>query len=127
MEHTDARPRIERTIPRMLDASLAPEARDQHHEVAPYVPPPEKTGLEQIAERAIIPIRQTGQRVLDQFKPMHERLDRAEQMVITAMADAEANIYAQVGVIDAAAKIIQQVDHQLAEAMKPLAALANGK
>jgi hypothetical protein len=100
---------------------------DTSHELAPYVPPKEKSGSEQIAEKAIAILRQTGQHVLDQFKPMHDQLERAEQMVIKAMADGEENIRAQMRVFEASAKILQQIEAQMAEAIRPLVEINNGK
>lgn len=121
--HSDTQQRLRR----ILDEGPPLSERAVDHELAPHVPAKEKTGSELIAEKSIAVLDETAQYVLAQIQPMRDRLDQVEQMVIKASVDGRENIRAQVRIMDAAAKVIQQMDAQLTEASKPLAALTNGK
>lgn len=118
------------TVPRLrriLDEGPTLPERAVDHEIAPYVQPAEKSGSELIAEKSIAVLDETAQYVLAQIPPMRDRLDQVEQMVIKASVDGRENIRAQVRIMEAAMKVVQQIDAQLNEAVKPLAALTNGK
>jgi hypothetical protein len=117
---------IERAVPRMLDQLPVIPARDDRHEESPAMPPAQKTGGELIAEKSIAVLDETANYVLAQIPPLRERLDRVEQMVIKASVDGRENIRAQVKIMEAASKVVQQIDQQISEAVKPLAALNNG-
>lgn len=108
---------------RILDEGPALPGRALDHELAPFVPPAERTGAELIADQAIAVVDQTLQHALTQLPPLRERLDRLEQRLLAVGVDTREHIRAQLHVVEACLKGIDHIDRQIEDAEKSLASL----
>jgi hypothetical protein len=110
---------------RLKDFGALPP-RDPSHETAPYIEPPEKTGADLIADKAIAVLDQTLHHALSKIPPLRERLDQVEQTLIQAGVDGRETIRNLVHVAEVSLKVIEQIDQQINEAVKPLTNINRG-
>lgn len=115
------------SLQKMLEDTSPPPRRDPGHEVAPYMPPGAKSVGVKIADNSIGIIDEAVNHVMDKLQQLKDKIQSAEQMVLNSQAVVRETIRAHMRIVEAAASINQQIDQQLADALKPLVELTNGK
>lgn len=118
MENDRNLPNLPRTIPRRLIDEIPP--RDPSHEVAPVMPPPNRSDGERIADQSIAVVDEAASMVLGKFQELKDMIAEAEQKVLNSQVEVRDTIRTHMRIVEAAMKCQQQIREQITEAVAPL-------
>ena len=115
------------TVPRLrriLDEEPTQSARATDHEVAPYVPAPDRTACEKVADQSIGVVDEAASMVLAKYQELKDQIAEGEQMILSSQVEVRDTIRSHMKIVEMAIKTQQLIAQQIADANK---LLRNGK
>lgn len=95
--------------------------RDPQHEIAPYVPPPDKTSGDKIADRSLAILDEAASLTLQQLQQLKDQISELEQVILNSQVTVREVVRAHMAITQQAMDSCRLIAQQIVEAAQNLA------